>query len=79
MSINMAKIVGSNSLPESYLGSYGIVVEYAYGDKWMIELKARVGGKGSLKHTVSEKDFEIVETNPNHICPDCKFGPKEVV
>lgn len=59
------KIIGSSSVFEDFLGRYGVIKEYAYGDKWTVEFNARVGNKGSLYHTVSEKDFEVInQVNP---------------
>ena len=59
------KITGSSSVFDDFLGRYGVVKEYAYGDKWVIEFNARVGDRGLLAHTVSEKDFEVInQVNP---------------
>ena len=51
-----------NALPElkEFLGRYGVVKEYAYGDKWKVEFNATTETTGALIHTVSEKDFEVV-------------------
>lgn len=56
----IVRIIGSESVPDNFLGAYGILKEKAYDDKYCIEFKARVNGKGSLEHTVSIKDFEII-------------------
>ena len=54
------KIIGSTSVFKEFLGRYGVVKEYAYGDKWKVEFNATTEITGALIHTVSEKDFEVV-------------------
>ena len=54
------KIIGSTSVFKEFLGRYGVVKEYAYGDKWKVEFNATTETTGALIHTVSEKDFEVV-------------------
>lgn len=56
----VVKIIGCESVPRQFVGSYGIVKEFAYGDKWMVEIRARVTGSGSLAHTVRKSDFEVI-------------------
>lgn len=56
----IVKIIGCYSIPNSFLGRYGIVKQKSYDNKWIIELNARVKNLGSFEHTVSEDDFEVI-------------------
>ena len=56
----VVRIIGNSSVFTSYVGRYGIVSHYAYGDKWMIQFDSSVGSLGGISHTVSEQDFEVV-------------------
>lgn len=54
------KVTGSTSVFRQFIGRYGVVKEYAYGDKWEVEFNATTETTGSLTHTVSEEDFEVI-------------------
>lgn len=56
----LIKVTGSLSVFKDFLGRYGIVKKYAYGDKWLVEFRACTQTTGSLSHTVSEKDFKVI-------------------
>lgn len=56
----IVKIIDSTSVFREFLGRYGVITKYAYGDKWMVEFNVTIGDMGGLSHTVSEKDFEVV-------------------
>ena len=67
------KIIGSTSVFKEFLGRYGVVKEYAYGDKWKVEFNATTETTGALIHTISEKDFEVVsQINWFAICRYCE-------
>ena len=53
-------VIGNDSVFKEFLGRYGIVIDKAYGDKWLVEFNSSVMGIGGLSHTVSEKDFKVV-------------------
>lgn len=56
----VVKIIGSNSIFTQFLGRYGVIKEYAYGYKWVVEFNATTKNTGKMIHTVKEIDFEIV-------------------
>ena len=56
----VVKIIDTTSIIEPFIGRYGVIKGFAYGDKWKVELNAVTPKAGSLTHTVSEKDFEVV-------------------
>lgn len=60
MEDKVIKVIGSSSVFKEFLGRYGVVLDKAYGDKWSVEFNAKTETTGTLIHTVSEKDFEIV-------------------
>lgn len=61
----MVKVTGSKSIPSKFgvpiIGACFLVTEESYGDKVTIELKPKIDGKGSLSHTVSITEIELVE------------------
>lgn len=52
-------VVGSESIPKYYLGSYGRVTDEYFG-KAIVELKAKSEGRGSLSHTAYISDLKVV-------------------
>ena len=57
---DIVNIIDDKSVFNSLLGSYGIIKEKAYADKWVIEFKSAVKGNGSFSHTARESDFKVV-------------------
>lgn len=41
-------------------GTYGIIIDKSYGDKWMVRFVESMNGKGSMSHTMRECDFRVV-------------------
>lgn len=56
-------VVGFKSLPESFLGRYGVVID-KIGYKVVVEFNHPVNRLGGLSHTAIESDlWKIGETN----------------
>ena len=56
----VVKIISTESVFDDFIGRYGVITEFAYGDKWKVEFKAKTKSTGNLIHTVSEKDFKVI-------------------
>jgi hypothetical protein len=52
-------VVDSESLPDGYIGRYGVVTEISEY-KVMVEFNKRINGRGSLSHTAYAKDLQKV-------------------
>lgn len=56
---DIVMVVGSESIPDMYLGNYGVITE-DYGYKLGVELAGRVGRRGALVHTATENDLKKI-------------------
>lgn len=58
---DIVKVIGCESVPQSFLGCYGIVTEYITEQKVSVEFKGAVAGKGSLSHTAYISDLKKIK------------------
>jgi len=56
---DIVMIVGSESIPECYLGNYGVITE-DYDYKLSVEISGRVGRRGRLTHTAKPSDLKKI-------------------
>jgi hypothetical protein len=53
-------VIGSESIPESFLGSYGMITDYVTDYKCVVEFKRSIDSIGSLSHTAKLSDLKKI-------------------